>query len=131
MQPGHFPLGTIIAERQMTLYDQTSAARLITVRLGAPVAVSFPDGSLPSTSNLEEDFFRCPLEIAGLDHDKKVFAPAGEDAFVALQYALDLIGDLLNDGVRRLGLQNRKRIHPSTRDSWIWHYPVDRGGERS
>jgi hypothetical protein len=112
MKNSEFPLGTVIAERQVPLYDQTGQQRMITVRLGAPVRVRAPDDSLR--------FFRCPLQIAGLDHDERVFAPAGEDAFVALQYSLDFIGDLLKGGADRLGLQNRNRMDPSTRDHWIW-----------
>jgi hypothetical protein len=112
----HFPLGTVIAERQVTLYDQTGKERIVTVRLGAPVEVQFPVAPL----------FRCPLQIEGLDIDGKVFAPAGEDPFVALQYSLDFIGDLLNESSRRLGLENRKRIDASTRDHWIWRYSAGR-----
>jgi len=107
-----FPLGAVIAERRVTLYDQTGEQRIITVRLGAPVQVRAPSDSL--------QLFRCPLQIAGLDHDGKVFAPFGEDAFVALQYSLDFIGDLLKGGSDRLGLQNRNRMDSSTRDHWIW-----------
>jgi hypothetical protein len=114
MENGDFPLGTIIAQRQVTLYDQTGVERIITVRLGAPVEVRFPSDSLR--------LFRCPLQIAGLDHDGKVFAPAGGDAFVALQYSIDFIGDLIRDGASRLALQNRHRSDPSTRDHWIWRF---------
>jgi hypothetical protein len=118
MENGDFPLRTVIAERQVTLYDQTGEERIITVRLGAPVRVRAPSDSLR--------LFRCPLQIVGLDHDGRIFAPAGEDAFIALQYSLDFIGDLIKDGSNRLALQNRHRSDPSTRDHWIWRYSADR-----
>ena len=95
MQPGHFPLGTIIAERRITLYDQRGEERAITVRLGSPVGVRLLDGIPLGPDDPEASTFRCPVQIAGLDHDENVYAPFGEDPFIALQYALDLIGDLL------------------------------------
>jgi hypothetical protein len=50
--------------------------------------------------------FRCPVQILGLDKDDAIYAPFGEDPFVALQYAIDLIGDLLKERSERLGLEN-------------------------
>jgi len=73
------------------------------------------------------NLFRCPLQIVGLDQDESVFAPAGGDAFVALKYSLDFVGDLLKDGSNRLGLQTRNRIDASTPDHWIWRYPAEKG----
>jgi hypothetical protein len=40
-----FPLGTVIAERRIQLYEQTGEERWITVRLGSPVGVHLEDGS--------------------------------------------------------------------------------------
>jgi hypothetical protein len=52
-----------------------------------------------------------------------IFAPFGGDAFVALQFAIDFIGDLLQGGSERLGLVNRNRVDSHTRNHWIWQYP--------
>jgi hypothetical protein len=41
MKQSHFPLGTVIAERQIALYDQTGGKRLVAARLEAPVRNSF------------------------------------------------------------------------------------------
>jgi hypothetical protein len=114
MEKSDFPLGTVIAERRMTLYDQAGKERQIAARLGEPVLVQFP-----------MCLFRCPFEITGLDFDRKVFAPAGGDAFIALQYSLDFIGELIKDATNRLMLQNKHRSDSSTRDHWIWRYPAD------
>jgi hypothetical protein len=124
MMPSRFPLGTIIAERRMALYEQTGEERWITVRLGSPIGVRLEDGSPLRPGDSEEGTFRCPVQILGLDHDEGVYAPFGEDPFVALQYAIDLIGDLLNKGSDRLSLENKYRALPPTRDHWIWRYPA-------
>lgn len=125
MRGSDFPLGVVVAERRLVLFDPAGQERPITIRLGAPVRVQFPDDAKPAVVTDEKGMptYRCPLEIEGLDHDKKVFAPFGEDAFVALQYAIDLIGDLLQRGSERLGLVNRNRVDSNTRDHWIWQYP--------
>jgi hypothetical protein len=124
MMPSRFPLGTIIAERRMALYEHTGEERWITVRLGSPIGVRLEDGSPLRSGDSEEGTFRCPVQILGLDHDEGVYAPFGEDPFVALQYAIDLIGDLLNKGSDRLSLENKYRALPPTRDHWIWRYPA-------
>jgi len=125
MIPENFPMGTIIAERRLVLYEHTGEKRTITVSLGAPVKVDFP--GLPQVEGDESGSglhrYRCPLQIDGLDHDGKTFPIAGEDPFVALQYAIHFIGDLLKDGTERLGLENRARFDSSTRDSWVWRFP--------
>jgi hypothetical protein len=125
MQPSDFPLGMVVAERKMTLFDPAGQERRITIRLGAPVRVGFPgDPKLaPTAQENEITTCRCPVQIEGLDHDEKVFAPFGEDPFVALQYAIDFIGDLLQGGGERLGLVNRNRVDSHTRNHWIWQYP--------
>ncbi|GAA3752093.1 hypothetical protein GCM10022270_08510 [Terriglobus aquaticus] len=78
--------------------------------------------------------FRCPFQISGLDCDDRVFAPFGEDPFVALQYAIHLAGDVIESGAKRLNLQNplarvRERAKPDRphfedagRASWIWEF---------
>ncbi|HEX4029258.1 MAG TPA: hypothetical protein VHX20_02795 [Terracidiphilus sp.] len=125
MTPENFPMGTIIAERRLVLYEHTGEKRTITVSLGAPVKAHFPgirqvegDESGPRLQ-----LYRCPLQIDGLDHDDKIFPIAGGDPFVALQYAIDFIGELLKGGSERLGLENRARFDSSTRDSWVWRFP--------
>ena len=50
-----------------------------------------------------------PTQILGLGVDQIVYAPAGEDAFLALCYALDLIGQVLEGGSKSLNLQNRDK----------------------
>jgi len=69
-----------------------------------------------------------PRELTGvryrlwdLDHDAKVYGIFGEDPFVALQYAVDFLGELIDTGSARLGLVNRYRNH-SERNSWVWRY---------
>ena len=125
MQRGQFPIGTIIAERRVKLYDKAGEERSITVRLGSPVGTLLVGDRLLGPDDSENPtLFRCPFQIKGLDHDDKVYAPASEDPFVALQYALDFIGDLLRDGSRRLDLENRRRSDPARRDYWIWQYPA-------
>jgi hypothetical protein len=121
MNPGSFPLGTVIAERRIKLYAQSGEERWITVRLGLPVQARL-DGELPGPQDLLEGTFRCPFQILGLDLDERVYAPFGEDPFVALQYAIDMIGDLLSRECERLGLVNKHASSPSTRDHWIWRY---------
>ncbi len=122
MPSTQFPLGTVIAERRVKLHDQTGVQRWISVRLGSPVGVRLEDGTPLLPANTEEGIFRCPLQIVGLDHDETVYAPFGEDPFVALQYAIELIGDLLKGGSDRLSLENRHVVPPPTRDHWIWRY---------
>jgi hypothetical protein len=125
MQPCDFPLGTVVAERRMVLFDPTGQERPVTIRLGAPVRVQFPGDAKPASATEESGIptYRCPLQIEGIDHDEKVFAPFGGDPFVALQYAIDFIGDLLQEGTERLGLLNRNRVDSHTRNHWIWQYP--------
>jgi hypothetical protein len=122
-----FPMGTIIAERQIAAYDEKGEKRAIVIRLGAPVRVRFPRGTRPSLDPSQPGFFRCPLQITGLDLDERVYPIAGEDAFEAMQYAINFANDLLRDGCARLGLQNRARVDESVPDHWIWRYPAEHG----
>lgn len=105
------PLGTVIAERRFALYEQDGQKRQVIVRLGKPVPATMP-----------EKAFRCPLQIEGLELDERIFAPFGEDPFVALQYAINLAGDLLDKRAKELALENRHRTSPSDPNSWIWRY---------
>jgi hypothetical protein len=118
-------MGTIIAERRLILYSRAGEKRTVIVRLGAPVMVRFPELRQIAHDSSEPGvyLYRCPVQIDGLDHDGKVFPVGGEDPFVALQYAIDLVGDLLNDGSERLQLESRARFDSSTRDHWVWRFP--------
>jgi hypothetical protein len=67
--------------------------------------------------------FRCPIQILGLDRDERLFGVFGEDSFVALQFAINLIGDQLELGIPRLGLTNEyPQREGAPKDSWIWRY---------
>jgi hypothetical protein len=55
-------------------------------------------------------------------------APWGEDAFVALQYAIDVAGDLLDSMMAREKLDVRWKAGEPQRSSWIWQYPPHDGG---
>ena len=72
------PLGAVVAERHFILWDSEGSKHEIVVKLGAPVQIDTGSGPL----------FRCPAQILGLGVDQIVYAPAGEDAFIALCYAL-------------------------------------------
>jgi hypothetical protein len=127
-----FPLGDVIAERNFTLYEGSREKRQICVRIGSPVLTSLDGGSSLPTDELA--IFRCPLQITGLDCDERVFAPAGNDAFMAIQNAIHLAGDILDSATERLKLVNplavaRERHKPggphfadAGRSSWLWHY---------
>ncbi len=115
MQSQRSELGPVIAERRFNLHDQGGTERSITVRLGCPFRTTL-DGN-DSADSLP--LWRCPIQVLGLDRDNQVSAPAGEDAFVALQYAIDLIGEFINNGVERLQLVDRSRLAPDQETSWI------------
>ena len=84
--PNPVPLGDVIAERRFTLMDCRGEPRQITVRLGRPVSSTSP--GLPP--------FRCPLQVIGIGRDEAIAAPAGKDAFMALQWAMNLAGDFID-----------------------------------
>jgi hypothetical protein len=48
-----------------------------------------------------------------------VYAPAGEDAFIALCHALDLIGQVLEGESKSLNLQNRYRTGETRSPAWV------------
>jgi hypothetical protein len=127
------PLGDVIAERRFTLWDIAGNKRQVHVRIGKPIRADESGRPVPKSEN--SDPYRCPLEITGLDCDGRIFAPIGEDAFVALQYAIYLAGGLIDGAVERLGLVNplamaRERSKPGGphfdesvgQSSWIWKY---------
>ena len=101
-------LRPVVAERQFPLFKRDGTELPITVRIGKPFKVTGE--------------YRCPVQILGMGNGR-VHAPFGEDPFVALQYALDLIGLLLDKLVQREKLD--VRFHPGRppRASWIWRYP--------
>jgi len=51
-----------------------------------------------------------------------VHAPAGEDAFIAMCYALGLIGQVLEGSSKSLHLQNRYRTGETRSPAWVWQY---------
>lgn len=107
-------LRPIIAERTLTLFRKDGAAVPISVRLGKPfVGKPFKAPATPE--------YRCAAQIVGIG-DERVVAPWGEDPFVALQYAIDVIGQMLDDLVRREHLEIRFRSGED-RTGWIWRYP--------
>jgi hypothetical protein len=105
----------LIAERRFLAYRADGTSVAIRVRLGTP----FLDPSLPGD-------WRCPVEVTG-PGEPRTMAPWGEDPFVALQYAIDVAGDLLDSMMAREKLEVRRagEVH---RSSWIWRYPPDDGG---
>jgi hypothetical protein len=110
-----FPSGEIIATRRFTLYEKSGVARQVMVEIGKPVPVSLQGAPLAEAG--EGDHFRCPLSITGLDLDSRVFPPSGEDSLMALQHAIGLAGQVIDEAVRRLNLMNplhevRERQHP-------------------
>jgi hypothetical protein len=120
MRADSIPLGKIIGERQFTVYTAEGVQRLITVRLGAPVATT-SEGALLPEGAAATGTFRCPVQIMGVDQDEKIYGVFGEEQFVALQYAINLIGEQLNHGIARMSFTNRYPGHRLP-DSWIWRY---------
>lgn len=107
-------LGPVMAERTLTLFRNDGTALPISVRLGRPFVSQLLDApAIPE--------YRCALQIVGIG-DERVIAPWGEDPFVALQYAIDLIGQMLDALMRSENLE--MRFHASEeRSGWIWRYP--------
>jgi hypothetical protein len=106
MQKKPFPMGVIIAERQIFAYEKSGEKRLIVVRLGAPIQMG-PSEKFPVAAAC------CPLQVQGLNNDDKVYPVLGGDAFEAMQYAIDFAGDLLSDGMCACGSKTEAgSIHP-------------------
>ncbi len=121
-----FPLGEIIAERRFTLFEKSGTARQVTVQIGKPVPVDSQGNILAIVG--EDDHFRCPLCITGLGIDGRVFPPSGEDSLVALQYAIGMAGQVLDEAVKRLDLINplhevRERHRPGQQHYDATGYP--------
>jgi hypothetical protein len=105
-------LGPIVAEKSFTLFRRDGSPLQVSVRLGTPFV-----GRRSKAAKSAE--YRCGAQIIGLG-DETVVAPWGEDPFVALQHAIDYIGEKLDDLVRCEKLEIRFR---SQRTGWIWRYP--------
>jgi hypothetical protein len=103
------PLGRVVAERHFDLRDSKGREREIVVKLGAPVEI-------------KTGLFRCPAQILGLGVDQIVYDPAGEDAFIALCHALDLIGQVLEGESKSLNLQNRYKTGETRSPAWVRQY---------
>jgi hypothetical protein len=71
-------------QRTFSLFRRDGTSLPVTVRLGAPFI-----GNKPKPPAQPE--YRCAIQILGID-DERVTAPWGEDPFVALQFAIDLVG---------------------------------------
>ena len=123
MSVAAIPLGAVVAERSFTLHDDEGHEKQITVRLGAPIPTTSEGApGTPAEPGERPYNFRCPFQIIGLDYGEKIFAPFGDDPFIALHYAIDLIGGLIDNGVKRLNLQNSHPGFPGNPDSWMWRY---------
>jgi hypothetical protein len=106
-------LGKVVAERHVALFKQDGSKVPVTMRIGKPFKV------------VESGDYRCPLQILGIGKGR-VTAAWGEDPYVALRYALDYAGQVLDDVMRRenLGTRSRPDEPQPFRASWIWHHPV-------
>jgi hypothetical protein len=103
-------LSVVIAERTFPLFRRDGSAVRVTVRLGRP----FQEQTLGD--------YRCPVKVVGIG-DGRIRASWGEDPFVALQYAIDLAGLILDKFVQREDLEIRFRPGNPDRTGWIWRYP--------
>ena len=106
----------LVAERTFMLFRRDGTSLAVTVRLGTPFVSKTP-------KRPAQPEYRCAVQILGIGDDR-VIAPWGEDPFVALQYAIDFVGEKLDDFVRRENLQIRFRS--GKRKKWIWRYPPHR-----
>jgi hypothetical protein len=102
-----------LAQRVFSLFRPDGSEVQVTARLGQP----YRDESLGD--------WRCALQVLGLGNER-VYAPWGEDPFVALQYAIDYIGQLLDEAVARQQLHDSSDRVSVTENRWIWRYPPDR-----
>src|SRR6185312_14048701 len=109
IKPSTAPLSleVVIAERIFSLFRADGTEVQITARLGKP----YKEKSLGD--------YRCPLQVLGLGNDR-IYAPWGEDPFVALQYAIDYIGQLLDAAAAREQLQDGRNRRSATENRWIW-----------
>src|SRR5579875_2693312 len=105
-------LDVIIAERIFLLFRADGSEVQVTAKLGKP----YREESLGD--------YCCPLQVLGLGNDR-VYAPWGEDPFVALQYAIDYIGQLIDAAVDSQQLRNRMKRGNAVENRWIRRYPPD------
>lgn len=124
-----FPMGTIIAERALAAYDENGGKHAIVVRLGAPQGYPSLQSREPTQDRSSTWMVRCSFQIIGLDLDDRIYAIGGNDAFEAILYTLNFVGDLLQDGYARLGFKNRLRFDGTPRDHWIWRFESDQTAE--
>jgi hypothetical protein len=113
-KPKRMKIDHPVAERTFMLFRRDGTSLPVTVRLGAPFV-----GKAPKPPTQPE--YRCAIQILGIG-DERVTAPWGEDPFVALQYAIDFVGEKLDDFVRRENLEIRFRTGKD-QQKWIWRYP--------
>lgn len=114
---GVLDLGYVIGERVIEFCDPEGRSRRVTVRLGAPVRL--PEGD-----------YRCPFQLLGLGDDR-VRAPWGEDSFIALEYAIQMIGQILDHSLDRLQLRlpasrdnSVAALHFPYASTWVFRYPA-------
>ena len=101
----------LVAERHLVSWDSEGREREIVVKLDAPLQIETVTGPVPlSRANL----------CLGVDHI--VYDPGGEDAFIALCHALDLIGQVLEGESKSLSLQNRYKTGEPRSPAWVWQY---------
>jgi hypothetical protein len=100
----------------------------VIAKIGKPVPATH------STDASEDHHFRCPLSISGLGLDGRVFPPSGEDSLMALQHAIGMAGQVIDEAVNRLNLVNplyevrerrypgRKHFDASGLPDWLYRY---------
>ncbi len=103
-------MGQVIAQRDFEIFRPDGTPLIVTVRLGKPFREA-------STGD-----YRCPIQILGIG-DESIRAPWGEDPFIALQYAIDVLGQLLDQLMMREKLEVRRHWGDPERPGWIWKYP--------
>ena len=77
------PLGSVIAERELSFSRPGEATRIIRVRIGAPI----PDPAYPSSA-------LCPIVVAGFDKKEKLVL-GGVDTLQALLFGLQALTGFL------------------------------------
>jgi hypothetical protein len=116
-------LGAVIAEHQKKLYDQAGEVRQVIVRMGTPFRAPIDGMALNPLQPDALIIFRCPFQILGLGFGERIYAPVGGNAFECLQFAMDLIGDMLKGECSSLNLEPRpKHLREPPSDYWIWQY---------
>jgi hypothetical protein len=111
---GSVSLGDVISERAFSMFRPDGSEIQVAVRLGKP------------QKDTASGRYMCPLQVTGLGSDQ-IFSPWGDDPFVALHFAIDLIGQLLDAGVERQQLYVVKKDNGFLPDnSWIWRYHLGR-----